>query len=389
MPIAVDLFAGCGGLSKGFESAGFCVAAAFENWDVAADCYEANFSHPLHRTDLADVEQAVALIRGYEPDVIIGGPPCQDFSHAGKRVEASRASLTESFAQIVTQVRPACFLMENVERAQKSNAYARAREIFKEAGYGLTERVLLASRCGVPQRRKRFFCIGILGGADGAVDDLLVSRLSEKEMTVRDYLGDTLDIECYYRHPRNYSRRAVYSIDEPAPTMRGVNRPVPKGYPGHPNDAGPVTPDLRPLTTLERSLIQTFPADFKWVGSKTDREQMIGNAVPVNLACYVAKALLAHMQDAQPTLDVSALDENLFRTWLEEEKGLQHRSAKDVVSHLARANRLVPPEDETRPSVYNALLDENDDFKNLSQNVQSHMRRAVRLCAEFSKGECR
>lgn len=389
MPIAVDLFAGCGGLSKGFESAGFCVAAAFENWDVAADCYEANFSHPLHRTDLADVEQAVSLIRGYEPDVIIGGPPCQDFSHAGKRIEASRASLTESFAQIVTQVRPACFLMENVARAQKSNAYARAREIFKEAGYGLTERVLLASRCGVPQRRKRFFCIGILDGADGAVDDLLVSRLSEKEMTVRDYLGDTLDIECYYRHPRNYSRRAVYSIDEPAPTMRGVNRPVPKGYPGHPKDAGPVTAELRPLTTLERSLIQTFPADFKWVGSKTDCEQMIGNAVPVNLACYVAKALLTHMQNAQPTLDVSTLDESLFRTWLEEEKGLQHRSAKDVVSHLARANRLVPPEDETRPSVYNALLDENDDFKNLSQNVQSHMRRAVRLCAEFSKTSCR
>ena len=384
-PIAVDLFAGCGGLSKGFEIAGFEVAAAFENWNIAADCYEANFSHPLYRTDLSNVELAASLIRGYAPDIIIGGPPCQDFSHAGKRVEASRASLTESFAQIVTQIRPAYFLMENVDRAQKSNAYARAREIFKEAGYGLTERVLLASRCGVPQRRKRFFCIGVLGSEDGAVDSLLVSRLAENEMTVRDYLGNTLDIECYYRHPRNYNRRGIFSIDEPAPTMRGVNRPVPKGYPGHPNDAGPITPDLRPLTTLERSLIQTFPADFKWVGSKTDCEQMIGNAVPVNLARYVAEAIIIHMQSEQRAQAEAALDEGLFCAWLQEKKGLRRRSAQDVVSRLARANRMVPLESESRPSVYNALLDENATFNNLSASVQSQMHRAVRLYAEFAE----
>ena len=73
-------------------------------------------------------------------------------------------------------------------------------------------------------------------------------------MTLRVYFGAALHIEFYYRHPRNYCRRAVYSIDEPAPTMRGVNRPVPKGYPGHPNDACPVDENVRALTTLERSL---------------------------------------------------------------------------------------------------------------------------------------
>ena len=114
-------------------------------------------------------------------------------------------------------------------------------------------------------------------------------------MTLRDYFGNSLGFEFYYRHPRNYSRRAVFSIDEPAPTMRGVNRPVPKGYPGHKNDACPVTSDLHALTTGERALIQTFPNDYKWVGNKTDVEQMIGNAVPVNLAEFVGETVKSVM----------------------------------------------------------------------------------------------
>ena len=81
----------------------------------------------------------------------------------------------------------------------------------------------------------------------------------------------------------------MFSIDEPAPTMRGVNRPVPQGYPGHKNDACPISSDLHVLTTQERALIQTFPQNYKWVGNKTEVEQMIGNAVPVNLAKFVAK----------------------------------------------------------------------------------------------------
>ena len=134
------------------------------------------------------------------------------------------------------------------------------------------------------------------GEQDGFASNEFMAGQASAPMTLRDYFGDTLGFEYYYRHPRNYSRRAVFSIDEPAPTMRGVNRPVPKGYPGHPNDACVVTGGLHALTTPERALIQTFPADFKWVGSKTDVEQMIGNAVPVNLAQYVAKIVNAFVE---------------------------------------------------------------------------------------------
>ena len=88
---AVDLFAGCGGMSLGFQNAGFDIVAAFEFWDIAAECYAKNFSHPVFRTDLSDVDLAVKQISAFSPDLIIGGPPCQDFSHAGKRIESSRA----------------------------------------------------------------------------------------------------------------------------------------------------------------------------------------------------------------------------------------------------------------------------------------------------------
>lgn len=287
----VDLFAGCGGLSLGFQNAGFDIVAAFEWWGTAVECYKANFNHPVVQLDLSDTTNAITEIKKYAPDMIIGGPPCQDFSHAGKRIENDRAELTESYAKIISGIMPRCFVMENVDRAKKSCAYANAREIFKQAGYGLTEIILDASLCGTPQKRKRFICFGVLGKEDGFAQDVFTGRFAKKPMTLRDYFGDTLGFEFYYRHPRNYSRRAVFSIDEPAPTMRGVNRPVPKGYPGHKNDACPITQDLHVLSTVERALIQTFPKDYKWIGNKTDIEQMIGNAVPVNLAKFVAESI--------------------------------------------------------------------------------------------------
>lgn len=287
----VDLFSGCGGLSLGFEKQGFEVVAAFEWWKAAIRCYAENFKHPVIEMDLSDTDKATKAVLAFKPDMIIGGPPCQDFSHAGKRIEAGRAVLTDAFATIVSNVRPQCFVMENVDRARNSNAYASAREIFKSAGYGLTEVVLDASLCGTPQKRKRFICFGMLGKKDGFATVAFASRLSDHSVTLREYFGNELGFEFYYRHPRNYNRRGIFSIDEPAPTMRGVNRPVPKGYTGHPNDACPVTPELHALTTNERALIQTFPKNFVWVGSKTDVEQMIGNAVPVNLAQYVAQTV--------------------------------------------------------------------------------------------------
>ena len=362
----------------GFQNAGFDLTAAFEYWDTAVACYKNNFQHPIIKTDLSDVDSAIAQIAEFSPELIIGGPPCQDFSHAGKRIESDRASLTESYASIVTNLHPPYFVMENVDRAQKSHAYEVARSLFKSAGYGLTEVILDASKCGVPQKRKRFFCIGALGKADGFLDSIIESHVSDKEMTLYDYFGDTLGFEYYYRHPRNYSRRAVFSIHEPAPTMRGVNRPVPKGYPGHPKDASPITEDVRALTTLERSLIQTFPSTYKWNGTKTDVEQMIGNAVPVKLAEFVAAALKEYICTTQK-VDINRVT---FLDWLMTSKKYTVRTANDTVSRIKRAEKIQPihgiPDVE-----YITLLQSNDVYSSMSVSVRSQIKRALNLYQEY------
>lgn len=380
---AVDLFAGCGGLSLGFQNAGINIKAAFEFWDVAANCYEKNFNHPVHRVDLSDTETAIKLIKPYNPDIIIGGPPCQDFSFAGKRIEASRASLTGSYADIICSIKPKYFVMENVDRAAKSNAYSEARKKYKESGYGLTEVILDASKCGVPQKRKRFFCIGIQNDSDDSVKKIINSKMSKEPTTLRDYYGNTLGFEFYYRHPRNYSRRAIFSIDEPAPTMRGVNRPVPKGYPGHPNDACELCPSIRALTTAERALIQTFPKDFIWIGNKTDTEQMIGNAVPVKLAEFVASSVLEYIQSQ----DVPAIDYvwNIdgFEIWLMETKKYSRRAARDVVSRCKRSEKIYHCESHL-DTYYLFMLQQQNEYQQLSSSVKSQLKRAVTLQLEYN-----
>lgn len=292
----VDLFCGCGGLSLGFEKAGMDVVAAFDNWVDALNVYRQNFAHPAIKADLMNVEDAVKNILHYEPDMIIGGPPCQDFSSAGKRDENNgRGDLTVSYAHIISEVKPEWFVMENVERILRAQKLQEAMDIFRKAGYGLTYTVLNAALCGVPQKRKRFVMIGKLNADDDFMKEVLLENLSDHEMSVKEYFGDRLSISYYYRHPRSYARRGIFSTSEPSATIRGVNRPMPKGYTLHPGDPVNSLEGIRPLTSKERSMIQTFPEDFDFEGTKTNIEQMIGNAVPVNLGAYIADAIFRYL----------------------------------------------------------------------------------------------
>lgn len=293
----VDLFAGCGGLSLGFQNAGFEIVAAFDYWSSAIEVYRENFQHPIFEENLSE-NKSHDLIANFNPEMIIGGPPCQDFSSAGKRDEnLGRADLTISFANIISVAKPHWFVMENVERISKSKVLPIVLEIFKKSGYGLTSAILNASYFCVPQARKRYFLIGQLNGKDDILSYYLMKNKSSRPMTVFDYLGDSLGIEYFYRHPRSYKRRAIFSIHEPSPTIRGVNRPIPKTYKKHKNDACNVDQNIRPLTAIERSYIQTFPKTFKFKGNKSELEQMIGNAVPVKLAEYVAHCIFEYIKE--------------------------------------------------------------------------------------------
>ena len=270
----IDLFAGCGGMSLGFGNVGFDIVAAFD----------------IYKKDLG-ADDVIQQISDLHPDIIMGGPPCQDYSIAGKRELGKRANLTIRFAEIVSTVKPTWVVFENVYNIERFSTVTVLKQMLSDAGYGITTQVLDASRCGVPQKRQRFFLVGKLGERDGFLDEALTSNLSNKQMTVRDYLGDTLNTEFYYMHPRSYNRRAVFSIDEPAATIRGINRPIPENYKRHHADKADICDGVRALTTRERGYIQTFPDSFKFPGAKTDVELAIGNAVPPALAMYVANCI--------------------------------------------------------------------------------------------------
>jgi len=141
--------------------------------------------------------------------------------------------------------------------------------------------------------------IGHLNAEDDFMKETLLENLSDHEMSVAEYFGDKLAVKYYYRHPRSYVRRGIFSTSEPSATIRGVNRPIPGGYRLHPGDPVKSLEGIRALTSRERSMIQTFPENFNFEGTKTDIEQMIGNAVPVNLAYYVADAIFRYSGEAR------------------------------------------------------------------------------------------
>lgn len=184
-PLAVDLFAGAGGLSLGLEQAGFDVVAAVEYDPVHAATHEFNF--PRTKVLCADVSAPldpaavrVAVGEGMRAhahdlaawdgqiDLVAGGPPCQGFSFIGRRlVEDQRNQLVFHFFRLVEALRPRYFVMENVPGMAKGGHASILDELiaeFEEAGYRFPEekkyRVLNAAEFGVPQDRHRLFLIG-------------------------------------------------------------------------------------------------------------------------------------------------------------------------------------------------------------------------------------
>ncbi|WP_286798483.1 DNA cytosine methyltransferase [Pseudomonas sp. UBA4034] len=373
----VDLFSGCGGMSKGFESAGFELALGIERWAPARKVYEENFHHPVIDQDLASTVDAAHAILPFKPDVLIGGPPCQDFSAAGMRIEGDRANLTLSFAEIICKVKPRWFVVENVIGLRTSKVWERSRNLLKEAGYGITESVLNASFFGVPQNRKRFFAVGRIGRGDGFLSEYLEQGKAERPLTVRDYLGDELGVEFYYRHPRNWGRKAIYSIDEPSATIRSTNRPVAPGYKPHPDDAGCNTV-AKKLSPKQRSRLQTFPNDFKFVGTDTSQDMMIANAVPVNLAKHVASAILRCERD------LLTEKEALFKAWLCSQQGYTNRTISNVLSRINRVEKIL----QINCVGGNAagvieLLKRSDQYKQTSSSVRSQLKKALFLRSEY------
>ena len=182
-------------------------------------------------------------------------------------------------------------------------------------------------------------------------------------------------MEYYYRHPRSYKRLGIFSVDEPSPTIRGVNRPKPANYKKHAGDQSEPN-GIRNLSYLERALIQTFPQNFIWDESSVSTEQMIGNAVPVKLANYVATCLMRFINGDTDLHNLRFID------WLKNEKKLSAKVAGDTLSRIGRSRRILDFGNYDCETYLKNLRQESS-FKNIVPSVQAQIRRAIKLYFEY------
>src|SRR6266446_10052362 len=235
--------------------------------------------------------------------------------------------------------------------------------------------------CISAQLRKRVFMIGRMDENDRFLDEDVEVAKADRALTVREYLGAEFEVEFYYRHPRHWGRRAIYSIDEPSATVRSTNRPIPPKYTAHPLDAAPID-GIKPLNCFQRARLQTFLPDFVFDKSlaPVEIDMMVANAVPVHLAEVLADCIVDYEVKREISLEKD------FRDWLREAQCYTDRSAGNVISRLKRVRRLIGPLmrfHETIDAV--DALEKAPEFSRFSSSVKSQLRRAIYLHSEFSR----
>ena len=375
----VELFAGAGGMSLGLTQAGMHIAMAFEYQDAMLRVYRKNLRSPIrrfsgrdhaHQYDLTQYPDLIPTITSLSPDVLVGGPPCQDFSPAGNRIEGPNAKLTPYYAQIICIARPEWFVLENVSRARKAKAYAVAKKLLEHAGYGLSENVLVASNYGVPQRRKRLILIGRLGEKNGFLDDAILAKASKKEMTIRDAFGDRFGDRVYF-HARASDRRSIWKAEEPAPTVRSGSGRSGERLRG-------LVDDFYDPTMEELSLFQGFPQSWDWSGeTATSVQTMIGNAVPPPLARAIGEVILdRHFGRSLPAVPDG------FNEWLSA-KGYSDPSIRNVRSRVNAGRRLLLSRTYADPTHEIGALETEFDKSDLTVKAKSDIRISMRLLREF------
>lgn len=364
----IELFAGAGGMGLGLEAAGMEHLLSFEI-EEAQHSVLMNAGKLAIRMDLNDVGNAAIAMRQV-PDLIAGGPPCQDYSKQGNRIEGDRARLTRHFAQIICLQRPQWFLFENVPEAAKSDEYKVARKLWKRHGYGLTEVVLDASYYGVPQTRQRFFCIGRLGEIDQFLLPEILAAASPKQMTIRDMLDPrrfpedrellekgTFFIQPWRGGPDEPNGRGVFSIDHPCRTISSHTREkASPSYIPHPKDSGSLE-DAHLFTSEQTARIQGFPAEYDFQRKRykysrgegsgwpaADIEKMIANAVPAPLAERLGRCILErHHGKTIPKIDKGFTAYILAESKRKSKTGkaMSKAASYNVRSHLNRALHMI------------------------------------------------
>lgn len=318
-PLVLDLFAGCGGLSLGFEAAGFRTIG-YEMVEQAVETYNNNLRGECHKE---------FLTVGFEYpeqdkiDIVIGGPPCQPFSRFGnqKGIEDARDGFPV-FVDAVKRIQPRVFLFENVANILGRHKWYLDLIVaeLKQLGYIVEYRTLNAVNYGVPQNRERLICVG-----HRAVFNY--PSPEKKKTTVEEAIGDTMlsaDPESKILTARQNEYIAVYEKKSHCINPRDLHPDKPARTITCRNLAG-ATSDMqrvrladgrrRRLTCREAARLQSFPDWFEFAGNETKCYYQIGNAVPPLLAYKIAMQVRKtyHMTQRSPRrIMEKAIPQDLF-----------------------------------------------------------------------------
>ncbi|MHB8600058.1 MAG: DNA cytosine methyltransferase [Ktedonobacteraceae bacterium] len=330
-PKALSLFTGAGGLDIGFHRMGFDIVACVEVEPIFCKTLESNRGRYFSE----DCKIICADIRHLEPaelkiesvDVIVGGPPCQSFSAAGRRaggvtgISDVRGSLFEHYCRFVTHFKPQAFIFENVRGILQGNKGRDWQEIlsqFESLGYSLFYKVLDAADYGVPQHRERLILVGVnkgtflfprpthgpdsLNNASYVTAYEAIRDLQPENEPIYDYGGKYGKLlqevppgmnyhyftkELGYPQPifawRSRFSDFLYKADPDKPTKTIVARLG--------KYSGPFHWKSRKFTLAEFKRLQSFPNDYKFAGSLSEQLRQIGNSVAPTFADALASAL--------------------------------------------------------------------------------------------------
>ena len=324
----IDIFSGAGGMSLGFDQAGFNNIFSVDIEPSFCETYKTNFpKHNLIQKDISKLsnEEIKSLIGNQIIDVIIGGPPCQGFSMAGnigrKFIDDSRNQLFREFARIVEIVQPSYFVMENVARLfthNKGETKKEMIELFKKMNYNVDCKVVNTADFGIPQVRNRVLFIGnrisnnivfptktvdkpisikeaidklpkLKSGEKSKIPNHISMKHSEQMLEKMKYVsdgGNRNEIPELIRPKSGDVRKYIrYKSTEPAVCVTGDMRKI-----FHYSQN-------RALTVRELATLQTFPLDFIFKGSTISQQQQVGNSVPPILAKEIALTIKKMMKN--------------------------------------------------------------------------------------------
>ncbi|WNF37188.1 DNA cytosine methyltransferase [Bacillaceae bacterium IKA-2] len=345
----IDLFSGCGGLSYGFELAGYTTLLGIDNDKAAINTFEKN--HKGSKGMCGDITQINGddikkAVNYKQIDLVIGGPPCQGMSLAGPRkLHDARNQLYLSFIKVVKELEPKAFVIENVPGLVSLFKGAIKDSILKEfedLGYNVSYQVLNAADYGVPQRRRRVFFVGLKGMENKFVfpeqkilfeSDWITAEQATSDLPLlEEHLGKEIEeyvcvpLNDYQKYCRansphiynhlgtNHSEQTIKIISL---VPEGGNfKDLPDEYKGtrkfnvawtrYHSQKPAATIDTghrhhfhykvnRVPTVRENARFQSFPDDFVFYGNRTEQYRQVGNAVPPLLAKAIAEELLKYI----------------------------------------------------------------------------------------------